>query len=102
MFRSQWNNYKDNSRKFDGGEDCMQRHLYKHFQLPGHTCFLQDAMLLSLIRPILGHTLGVKISGFIPLRQKRLWDVMLKVVTEFLSYIAIVQLFLFLDLDNLF
>ena len=42
MFRSQWNNYKDNSRKFDGGEDCMQRHIYEHFQLPGHTGFLQD------------------------------------------------------------
>ena len=42
MFRSRWNNYKDNSRKFDRGEDCMQRHLYEHFQLPGHTGFLQD------------------------------------------------------------
>ena len=33
----------------------MQRHLYEHFQLPGHTVFLQDTyvMLLSLIRPIL-------------------------------------------------
>ena len=31
MFRSRWNNYKDNSRKFDRGEDCMQRHLYEHF-----------------------------------------------------------------------
>ena len=39
MFRSRWNNYKDNSRKFDRGEDCMQRHLYKHFQLLGHTAF---------------------------------------------------------------
>ena len=28
--------------KFDRGEDCMQTHLYKHFQLPGHTVFLQD------------------------------------------------------------
>ena len=37
MFRSQWNNYKDNSRKFYRGEDCMQRHLYEHFQLAGHT-----------------------------------------------------------------
>ena len=44
MFRSLWNNYKDNSRKFDGQEDCMQRHLYKRFQLPGHTGFLQDTV----------------------------------------------------------
>ena len=39
-------------------------------------------MLLSLIRPILGHPLSIKITGFIPLRQKYLWELMLKVVTE--------------------
>ena len=37
--RSRWNNYKDNSREFDRGEDCMQSHLYEHFYLPGHTRF---------------------------------------------------------------
>ena len=42
MFRSRWNNYKDCSKKFDRGEDCMQRHVYEHFQLPGRTGFLQD------------------------------------------------------------
>ena len=42
IFRSWWSNYKDNSRKFDRGEDCMQRHLYKHSQLPIYTGFLQD------------------------------------------------------------
>ena len=42
MFTSQWNNYKENSRKFDRGEICIQRHLYEHFQLPGHAGFLQD------------------------------------------------------------
>ena len=42
MFRSRCNNYKDNSKKFDRGEDCMQRHLHERFQLPGHTGFLQD------------------------------------------------------------
>ena len=42
MFRSRWNNYKDNSRRFDTGEECMQRHFYEHFQLPGHHGFLQD------------------------------------------------------------
>ena len=35
--------YKNNSRKFAGGKDWMQKHLYEHFQLPGHTgVFLQD------------------------------------------------------------
>ena len=38
IFRSRWNN----SSNFDRGEYCMQRHLYKHFQLLGHTGFLQD------------------------------------------------------------
>ena len=42
MSRSRWNNYTDNSRKFDRGENCMQRRLYEHFQLTGHTGFLQD------------------------------------------------------------
>ena len=42
MLRSQWNNYKDNSRKFDRGEGCIQRRLYEYFQLAGHTGFLQD------------------------------------------------------------
>ena len=45
MFRSRVNNYTANSTKFDGGEDCMQRHLYEDFQLPGHTGFLQDTYI---------------------------------------------------------
>ena len=45
MFRLRWSNYKYNSRKFDRGEDCMQRPLYEHFQLPGHTGFFQDTYL---------------------------------------------------------
>ena len=80
----------------------MQRHLYEHFQLPGHRYFTRYVMLLSLIRPILGHPLSVKIIAFIPLRQNHLWDLLLKVVTELLSSIVIVQLFLFLDLYGLF
>ena len=30
-FRHMWNNYKDNARKFERGEQCMQRQLYEHF-----------------------------------------------------------------------
>ena len=52
IFRLRWNNYEDNSRKFDRGKDCMQRHLYEHFQVPGHTGFCKIPMLLSLISPI--------------------------------------------------
>ena len=94
MFRSRWNNYKGNSVKFDRREDCMQRHLYKHFRLLDHTGFL--------IRSILGYPLSMKITEFIPLRQKHLWDLNLKVVTELIPYIVTEQLFLFVDLDGLF
>ena len=45
MFRSRWNNYKDNSRKFYRGEGCIRRHLDEHFQLPGHTGILQDTFV---------------------------------------------------------
>ena len=62
LFRPRWKNYKDNSRKFDRGEECMQRHLQEYFQLPGHTGFSQDTMLLSLIRPIPGHPLSMNIT----------------------------------------
>ena len=72
LFRSQRYNYKDSSTKFDREEDCMQRHLYKHFQLPVHAVFFQGSMLLSLTRRILGHPLIMKITGFTPLRQKHL------------------------------
>ena len=61
--------------------------------------FCKIFMLLTLIRPILGHPLSMKITGFIHLTQKHLWDLMLKIVTELLSYIVIVQLFIFLEMD---
>ena len=64
--------------------------------------FCNIPMLLSLIRPILGHPLSLTITEFIPFRQKHLWDLKLKAVTELLSYIVIVQLLFFLDLDGLF
>ena len=45
IFRNKWNNYKNNVRKFDRGEHCMQRHFYEHFILPGHSGFLQDVSI---------------------------------------------------------
>ena len=45
-FRYRWNNYnanyKDNARKFEREEHCLQRHFYGHFNLPGHSGFLND------------------------------------------------------------
>ena len=49
-FRNRWNNYKDNATKFERGEHCMQRHLYEHFNLPGHSGFLNDYLSHLLIR----------------------------------------------------
>ena len=82
----------------------MQRRLFSKniFSYQVILAFFKIPMLLSLIRPILEHPLSVKITGFIPFSQKHLWDLILKVVTELLSYIVIVQLFLFLDLDGMF
>ena len=45
-FRHRRNNYKDNARNFERGEYCMQRHLYEHFNLPGHSGFLNLLHLL--------------------------------------------------------
>ena len=42
IFRNRWSNYKDNARKFDRGEYCMQKHLYEYFTLPGPSGFLHD------------------------------------------------------------
>ena len=102
MFRSQWNNYKDNSRKFERGEKLRKDTFTNIFSYEVILVFCKIPLLFSLIRPILRHPLSMNITGFIPTRQKHLWDLMLKVVTESLSFIVIVQLFLFLDLDSLF
>ena len=43
LFCNRWNNYKDNARKFDWKDSCMQEHLYTHFQMEGHKGFLNEA-----------------------------------------------------------
>ena len=48
IMEHRWRNYKDNARKFEIGEQCMQRHLYERFNLPGHSRFLND-VLVTLI-----------------------------------------------------
>ena len=47
LFRDRWNNCKDNVRKFDRRESCMQEHLYKHFLTKGHKGFLNEASVTS-------------------------------------------------------
>ena len=38
-FRFRRNNYKDNNRKYQRSETCMQEHLFRHFSSPGHMDF---------------------------------------------------------------
>ena len=40
--RSRWNNYKSKSRTFDREEQCMQKHLYKHFESQRHSGFCDN------------------------------------------------------------
>ena len=62
-FRLRWNNYKDNDRKFQRNESCMQQHLYKHFHSEGHNEFLGNVSI-SLID---------KTDGFQPKRSENYW-----------------------------
>ena len=39
MFRSRWNNYKDNSRKSDGGEDYTKTPLQTFSATRSYWCF---------------------------------------------------------------
>ena len=63
MFRSRWNNYKNNSRKLCRREDCMQRHFYELLQVSGHTGFLQDNYV----------TLTDKTNPSTPIKCKDYW-----------------------------
>ena len=92
IFRSQWTNYKDNSGIFDRGR--LRKSTFTNiFSYQVIQVFCKIPMLLSLIRPILGHLLSMKITGFIPLRQKHLWDLMFKVVTELVLGLFSVSLY---------
>ena len=42
IFRSRWNNYKSNDRKYLVGDPCMQEHIFEHFNNGGHTGFLEN------------------------------------------------------------
>ena len=59
----------------------MQGHLYEHFQLHDHTGFLQYTSVTLIDKTDPRAPTKREITGFIPLRQKHLWDLMLKMVT---------------------
>ena len=62
-FRLKWNNYKDNDRKFQRNESCMQQHLYEHFYSEGHNWLLGNVSV-SLID---------KTGGFQPKKKENYW-----------------------------
>ena len=91
-------------RKFDIGEDCMQRHLYEHFQSPGHTGFLQETFVTFFHKT--DPRAPTKREDYMihnpKTKMMKMMDLMLKVVTEPLLSILIVQFFLFLNSGGLF
>ena len=62
-FWLRWNNYKDNERKFQGNESCMQQHLCEHCYSESHSGFLGNVSI-SLID---------KIHGFQPIKKENYW-----------------------------
>ena len=47
-FRSRWNKYKSKSRSFDRREQCMQEHLYKHFESESHSNSRDDVSVILI------------------------------------------------------
>ena len=73
LFRNRWNNYKDNARKFDRKESCMQEHLYKHFQADGHKGSLNESSV----------TFIDKADGKEPKKRGRYWMRTLKTIEPY-------------------
>ena len=48
IFRSRWNNYESNDRKYLVGDPCMQEHIFEHFNSKGHTRFLENVSVTSI------------------------------------------------------
>ena len=72
-FRLRWNNYKDNDRKAQRGEEHMQPELFQNFHSEGHNRFLPDCSI----------TLINKIDGSNRRRREEYWRVVLKTVAPY-------------------
>ena len=44
-FSGRGNNYKSKSKSFKKRDNCVQEHLYKHFESEGHTEFFDDVSI---------------------------------------------------------
>ena len=49
-FRFRCNNYKDNKRKYQRSETCIQEHLFRHFSSPRHNGFLNDVSITFIYK----------------------------------------------------
>ena len=65
-FCSRWNNYKSKSSSFDRGEQCMQKHLYKHFQNERHSGFRDDVPVILTAKTDDSNPLKEKQTGCEP------------------------------------
>ena len=72
-FRSRWNNYKDNDRKAQRGEEHLQPELFEHFHSEKHNGFLQDCSI----------TLIDKTDGSDLTRREEYWRVVPKTVAPY-------------------
>ena len=72
-FGFQWNNYKDNNRKYQRSEMWMQEHLFRHFSSPDHNGFSNDVSI----------TLIDKTDPSDPLKREGYWRKTLKTMAPF-------------------
>ena len=72
-FRFRWNNYKDNNRKYQCSETCMQEHPFRYFSSPGQNGILNDVSI----------TLIDKIDPSDPLQREDYSRITLKTMSPF-------------------
>ena len=48
IFRSRWNNYKSNDKKYLVGNPYMHEHIFEHFNSEGHTGFLENVSVIFI------------------------------------------------------
>ena len=102
-FRHRSNNYKHNAKKFEIGDQSMQRHVYEHFNLQGHLPGFLNDLLVTLINKTDPIDSTKREDLWIQtLKTKAPWDLMLKIVFR-CNILYFASLLVFMDglfLDN--
>ena len=70
-FKLRWNNYKNNDRKFQIVESCLQEHLFRHFHCERHKGFRKDVSI----------TLIDKTDASDPKKRENYWVRVLRTLT---------------------